>query len=118
MWIKLPWDADDTVSQWSPVVSRHHIPEGFTFADDAQVHSLFRSSHQKNFGHVFSDDMLSTQLARDVFDLNPTDDVASNDGRLVLLEHPDDKPRILKVNRFSTNQVRALDCQWGQRFCV
>lgn len=59
MWIKLPWDADNTVSQWTPVVGacamvaaailhqqpmshvnqlaeKSHIPEGFTFADDAR----------------------------------------------------------------------------------
>jgi hypothetical protein len=66
-------------------------PECFFF--DA----VFRTSHQKNFGHVFSDDMLSTQMvggaargvrrgatsapslsfalqALDVFDISPDDD--------------------------------------------
>jgi hypothetical protein len=142
-----------------------HIPHGFTYADDARVHSLFRclplstehcflsivikcyealfcclyfslslrSSHQKNFGHVFSDDMLSTEMvgrpwrvriqfaqlesvhkfiaftfvlqARDVFDLSSDSEGGTlNDGRLVLLEHPEDKIRIKNVNRFSSNQ--------------
>ena len=59
--------------------------------------AVFRSSHQKNFGHVFSDDMLSTQMvgsasrgvcrgamsapslsfalqALDVFDISPDED--------------------------------------------
>ena len=80
MWIKLPWDADDTVSQWTPVVGacvllmvmllllfmlfllllrphcvlmcrvtplvvKQHIPEGFTFADDAQGHALQSRTH-------------------------------------------------------------------------
>ena len=76
MWIKLPWDADGTVSQWSPVVGvshyllssgycihsaidilppvmqyadtrleKRHIPEGFTFADDAQGVQLARADH-------------------------------------------------------------------------
>ena len=85
MWIKLPWDADDTVSQWTPVVgacvllmlrllllfmltlsllrphcaamcrvmplvARQHIPEGFTFADDAQGFAL--QSRTQTYAHA------------------------------------------------------------------